>query len=122
MAPPEGWVVTLDRTALMTFRGQVAQGLFDKMPESTIVKDPNATCARTGIVKRAGGMLCTHWPPTKDLRNTKVPAAYECEVRMNLDTGEMEPQSKVEECGEDSSFIEEQRKEAKKKGYWINRD
>jgi len=41
---------------------------------------------------------------------------------VNLDTGEMQPQSKAEECGEDESVIQEQRKEAKTKGYWITRD
>jgi len=71
MAPPEGWVTTVDRTTLMTFRSQVAQGMFEKLPETTIVKDPNATCAPTGIVKQAGGMQCTHWPP-KDPRNAKL--------------------------------------------------
>jgi len=118
MAPPEGWATTVDRTALMTFRGQVAQGLFEQLPESAIVK---ATCGPTGVVKMAGGILCTHWSP-KDPRNTKLPAAYECEIRRNLDTGEMRQQSKVEECGEDESFIQEQRKEAKKRGYWIIRE
>lgn len=120
-APPEGWVTTVDRTALMTFRGQVAQGLFEQLPNGAIVKDPNATCAPTGIVKMAGGMVCTHWPPAKDPRNKGVPAAYECEIRINLDTGEMQPQNQVEMCGEDESFIQEQRKDAKKQGYWIER-
>lgn len=122
MAPPEGWVTTVERTAVMTLRGQVAQGLFEQLPESTIVRNPNATCAPTGVVKMAGGIVCTHWPPDKDPRNAKLPAAYECEIRMNLDTGEMRPQSNEEECGEDESFIQKQRKEAKKRGYWITRD
>lgn len=117
MAPPKGWITTRDRVAWMTFRGQVAQGLFEKMPENSTVKDPNATCAPTGIVKMMGGVLCTHWP-AKDPRNAKIPAFYECEINIDLDTGEMVSQGELGMCGEDESTIQEQRKDAKKKGYW----
>ncbi len=64
-----------------------------------------------------GGVLCTHWP-AKDPRNAKIPAFYECEINIDLDTGEMVSQGELGMCGEDESTIQEQRKDAKKKGYW----
>jgi hypothetical protein len=114
-APPEGSVSTRYNTAFVTFEGQVAQGLFNKMPLDSIIKDPSATCSPTGIVKMAGGMLCTHYPAEKS-----VPAVYECEMRVDLQAGKLLPPS--DECGEDGEFIQEQQEEAAKNQYWINWD
>jgi hypothetical protein len=113
LAPPQGRVSTCNSTAFVTFEGQVAQGLFNKMPLDSIIKDPSATCSPTGIVKMAGDMLCTHYPAKKS-----VPAVYECEMSVDLQTGKLLPPS--DECGEDGEFIQEEQEKAAKNQYWIN--
>jgi hypothetical protein len=114
MAPPQGWISTRDNTAFVTFQGQVAQGFFNKMPSSSIIKDPSATCTPTGIVKMSGGMVCTHIPAA-DKDKT---AFYECEMRLDLQAGKLLPPG--DECGEDGEFLQEERKKAAKNKYWIN--
>ena len=109
MAPPQGWVTTRDNTAFFTLEGQVAQGFFDKMPSSSIIKDPFATCSPTGIVKLSDGMLCTHFPARKS-----TAAHYECEMLIDLQTGKLLAPSN--ECGEDDEFIQEERKKRQRIG------
>jgi hypothetical protein len=111
-APIKGYV---NGTSL-TIEGQVAEGFFNKMPESSIIKDPNATCAPTAITKLAGGVACVRFPAAK--KGGKD--AYECQIVLDLNTGTALTEGAFEECGEDDSFIREQMKEARKHGYWID--
>jgi hypothetical protein len=109
MAPLKGMADTFGKRGDITFQGQVAQGLFEKMPENTIVA-PNSTCFPTAITKRKAGIECMHG--AKEF--------YECTITINLATGLLIDRDEATggACGQDQSDIDRAQKEAKKRGYW----
>ena len=107
-APPDGWVSTNGDAAFVTIRGQVAEGFFGKMPDSSIVKDSSATCSPEAVVKRVGGMECAR--STIDKATSKY--YYECEMTIIMSTGQLESSDM---CWDPADM----REEAKKQGYWI---
>ena len=111
MAPLKGEADTFGKGGYLTVQGLVAQGLFEKMPKSTIV-DPKDTCAPLAVTKRKGGIECV-----LELKQ------YECKIAIDLTTGLLIDRDEVDggACGQDQSDIDRARKDAKKRGYWSDR-
>jgi hypothetical protein len=115
MAPLGGWVNTrsYDNFAVMTIHGIAAQGMFEKMPESSALP-PSAACIKDGVTKAGKGIVCSATP------NSLKPH-YECEIYFSLESKALTDffvENGDIDCGEDDSFLMEQRKRAKKQGYW----
>jgi len=113
MAPlKDGRVSTRDgMTAAFVLQGQAAQGLFEKMPASSIIP-ADKSCAPEEVTKIVGGLICVGSPKDRN-------PAYECKMLLDYNTGTLFDYQKFgSECDEDSEVIEKARKQAKKQGYW----
>jgi hypothetical protein len=114
MAPLKGRADTFGKWASITVQGQVAQGLFEKMPESSIViENPDNTCILGAVTKIKGGIECVQTEKKY----------YECKMAVNLATGLLIDRNEANadgSCGLDQSELDKIQKDAKKKGYWTD--
>ena len=109
MAPIDGWLNTRDgKWAAFMIRGQAAQGLYEKMPESSARK-PGESCFLNGTAKIQGGLLCD----TNEKRTE-----FECRLNIDYNTGLLADQIDASWCPEDESVYDEMKERAKNQGYW----
>jgi hypothetical protein len=118
LAPADGWVNTRGNAALITFEGLVAQGMFEKMPDSAIVPDPEKTCSPLGITKSVGGVQCVKTPGRSLSGKPSSGDAYVCEMAINLTEGSLMDRSHNEGCGEDRVFLKKEQERSRRQGYW----